>query len=109
MPKGKLSSFIAAFGFPMAPLSSELCLLSSKEGIPAGPVAHPPAAWLTVCSPLASLTAAPEGELNSWRQMLSGGDGRGYQIRQRSRGSFFYRNSKGPLRSPFKVTPKPGP
>lgn len=40
--------------------------------------------------------------------MLRGGDGRGYQIRQRSRGSFFCRNFKGPLRSPFKVTPKPG-
>ena len=47
MQKGKLSSLIVAFGFPMAPFSSEMCLLSSKEGIPPGPVAHPPAAWLT--------------------------------------------------------------
>ena len=47
MQKGKLSSFIAAFGFPMAPLSSEMCLLSSKERIPPGPAAHLPAAWLT--------------------------------------------------------------
>ena len=66
--RGKLSSFIVAFGFPMAALSSEMCLLFSKEGIPPGLVARLPAAWLTVCSPLACLTAAPEGELNSWRQ-----------------------------------------